>query len=86
MHLSSKGLPAGHAVTIWFVALQNPQLCKKNPCTPVEAMGMPEMDTVAVNGAGRAASHPETANRWGQKRTPSVERPTSLPISTLPTV
>ncbi len=52
MHLSSKGLTPGHAVTIWFVALQNPHLCEKNPCTPVEAMGMVEMETVAVNGGG----------------------------------
>lgn len=52
MHLSSVGLTPGNAVTVWFVALQNPHLCKKNPCTPVEAMGMPEMETVAVNGGG----------------------------------
>ena len=52
MHLTSKDLTPGHAVTIWFVALQNPQLCVNNPCTPVEAMGMPEMETVAVNGGG----------------------------------
>ena len=52
MHLTSKNLTPGNAVTIWFVALQNPHLCKKNPCTPVEAMGMTEMDTVAVNGGG----------------------------------
>ncbi len=52
MHLSTRGLTPGHAVTIWFVALQNPHLCEQNPCSPVEAMGMPEMDTVAVNGGG----------------------------------
>jgi hypothetical protein len=52
MHLTSKDLTPGHAVTIWFVALQNPDLCVKNPCTPMEAMGMPEMETVAVNGGG----------------------------------
>ncbi len=52
MHLSTKDLTPGNAVTIWFVALQNPHLCEKNPCTPFEAMGMPEMETVAVNGGG----------------------------------
>lgn len=52
MHLSTMGLTPGNAVTIWFVAVQNPQLCEKNPCSPVEAMGMSEMDTVAVNGGG----------------------------------
>lgn len=52
MHLTSHGLTPGNAVTIWFVALQNPHLCQKNPCTPGEAMGMPEMETIAVNGGG----------------------------------
>ncbi|MEL6550274.1 MAG: hypothetical protein AAFQ54_08495 [Pseudomonadota bacterium] len=52
MHLTSRGLTPGNAVTIWFVALQNPHLCQKNPCTPFEAMGMAEMETVAVNGGG----------------------------------
>lgn len=52
MHLSSKNLTPGNAVTIWFVALQNPHLCEKNPCTPIEAMGMAEIETVAVNGGG----------------------------------
>lgn len=52
MHLTSKDLTPGHAVTIWFVALQNPHLCEKNPCTPIEAMGKPEMETIAVNGGG----------------------------------
>lgn len=56
MHLASKNLTPGNAVTIWFVALQNPHLCKKNPCTPMEAMGMPEMYTVAVNGGGTVVS------------------------------
>ena len=52
MHLTSKDLTPGNVVTIWFVAIQKPDLCKKNPCTPVEAMGMSEMETVAVNGGG----------------------------------
>ena len=52
MHLVSNGLTPGNVVTIWFVALQNPDLCEKNPCTPIEAMGMPAMETVAVNGGG----------------------------------
>ena len=56
MHLASKNLTPGNAVTIWFVALQNPHLCKKNPCTPKEAMGMPKMNTVAVNGGGTVVS------------------------------
>lgn len=52
MQIMTQGITPGHAITIWFVALQNPHLCKSNPCTPMEAMGMPEMNTVAVNGGG----------------------------------
>lgn len=74
MHLTSKDLTPGHAVTIWFVALQNPALCEKNPCTPMEAMGMPEMETVAVNGGGTVVP----AN--GQ-----VEVSAHLPVGAVPT-
>lgn len=52
MQIVTQGITPGHAVTVWFVALQNPHLCVSNPCTPMEAMGMPEMNTVAVNGGG----------------------------------
>lgn len=52
MHLTTRGLTPGNAVTIWFVAVQNPEACDSNPCSPVEAMGMSETDTVAVNGGG----------------------------------
>lgn len=74
MHLASKNLTPGNAVTIWFVALQNPHLCKKNPCTPVEAMGMPEMETVAVNGGGTVVPAGGT-----------VEVSAHLPIGKVPT-
>ena len=56
MHLTSRGLTPGNAVTVWFVAVQKPELCKKNPCSPVEAMGMAEMESVAVNGGGTVVS------------------------------
>ncbi len=53
MILETSGLEPGHAVTVWFVAIQSPQNCKANPCTPVEAMGMPaEMNPVAANAGG----------------------------------
>ncbi|MEP5759785.1 MAG: hypothetical protein ABJ327_10890, partial [Litoreibacter sp.] len=74
MHLTSKDLTPGHAVTIWFVALQNPHLCKKNPCTPKEAMGMPEMETVAVNGGGTVVPDDGT-----------VEVSAHLPVGDVPT-
>ena len=76
MHLTSRGLTPGNAVTIWFVALQNPQLCKKNPCTPVEAMGLPEMESVAVNGGGTVVAKDGTVEV--SAHLPAGEVPTSL--------
>ncbi len=76
MHLTSKGLTPGHAVTIWFVALQNPHLCDKNPCTPREAMGMPEMETVAVNGGGTVV--PEDGKIEVSAHLPAGDVPTNL--------
>ena len=76
MHLTSKDLTPGNAVTIWFVALQNPQLCKKNPCTPGEAMGMPEMETVAVNGGGTVV--PKDGMVEVSAHLPKGEVPTNL--------
>ena len=76
MHLTSRGLTPGNAVTVWFVALQNPQLCKKNPCTPVEAMGMAEMETVAVNGGGTVVADDGTVEV--SAHLPAGEVPTNL--------
>lgn len=51
--IHSNGLTPGHVVTLWVVAIQNPNLCAANPCTPVEAMGEGvRMNTVAINGGG----------------------------------
>ena len=52
-HVTSNGLTPGNAVTFWLVAVQNPDLCESNPCSPVEAMGEGmKMGTVAINGGG----------------------------------
>ncbi len=51
--LETSQLTPGHAVTVWFVAIQSPENCASNPCSPMEAMGMSDqMDTVATNAGG----------------------------------
>lgn len=52
MAIKSSGLTPGNVVTIWWVAIQNHQNCKANPCTPKEAMsdGM-KMDSVVTLAA-----------------------------------
>lgn len=53
MTLETSKLTPGHAVTVWFVAIQSPENCKANPCSPMEAMGMQdEMNPVATNAGG----------------------------------
>lgn len=53
MQVSTKELKPGHVVTIWWVAIQNPEGCEKRPCGPHEAMGKADvMNTVATNAGG----------------------------------
>jgi hypothetical protein len=53
MAIKSSGLTPGNVVTIWWVAIQNHQNCKANPCTPKEAMGNGiENDSVVSLAAG----------------------------------
>ncbi len=53
MAIKSSGLTPGDVVTVWWVAIQNHQNCKSNPCTPKEAMGNAlENDSVSTLAAG----------------------------------
>jgi len=53
MAIKSSGLTPGDVVTVWWVAIQNPQICKADICTPPEAMGNGmESDTVVRLAAG----------------------------------
>lgn len=38
MAIKSSGLTPGDVVTVWWVAIQNPQVCTAMPCTPEETM------------------------------------------------
>lgn len=51
--LETHSLPPGHVVTVWFVAIQKPQLCSKRPCTPPDGMGKAALvDSVVANAGG----------------------------------
>ena len=61
MQVSTRGLKPGHVVTIWWVAIQNPENCEKRPCGPHEAMGKADMmNTVATNAGGTVVEHDGT--------------------------
>ncbi len=52
MAIKSSGLTPGDVVTVWWVAIQNPLVCKANPCTPVETMSVDsESDSVVALAA-----------------------------------
>ncbi|WP_341861206.1 hypothetical protein [Gymnodinialimonas sp. 57CJ19] len=76
MQIVTEGIAPGHAITVWFVAVQNPHLCQSNPCTPMEAMGMPEMNAVAVNGGGTVV--PEDGEIRVSAFLPAGEVPTNM--------
>ena len=54
MAIKSSGLTPGDVVTVWWVAIQKPQVCKANPCTPVETMvdGAKSDSVVALAASG----------------------------------
>lgn len=55
--LETSELKPGHAVTVWFVAIQAPENCETNPCSPMEAMGMEDtMNPIATNAGGAVVS------------------------------
>lgn len=57
MILETSDLTPGHAITVWFVAIQSPENCASNPCTPMEAMGMADkMNPIATNAGGAVVS------------------------------
>jgi hypothetical protein len=52
MAIRSSGLTAGDVVTVWWVAIQNPQVCSAVPCTPAETMtAASESDSVVALAA-----------------------------------
>ncbi len=38
-HVQSTDLTAGHAYTLWFVAINAPSQCAASPCTPADVLG-----------------------------------------------
>lgn len=63
MAIKSSGLTPGHVVTIWWVAIQNHQNCKANPCSPQDAMGNPiENDVVLKLAVGGVVAEDGTVS------------------------
>ena len=53
MAVKSTGLTPGDVVTIWWVAIQKPEMCAESPCSPKDAMGNSAVvDSVVTLAAG----------------------------------
>lgn len=53
MAIKSSGLTPGDVVTVWWVAIQNPSVCKDSPCAPDETMlDGQQSDSVVTLAAG----------------------------------
>ena len=51
-HINTQHLRAGHAYTVWFVVLNNPDACLATPCSAVDILQRAETDAQVTYGAG----------------------------------
>lgn len=66
MAVRSSGLTPGDVVTVWWVAIQNPNVCKGETCTPEETMGDGELsDSVVTLAASGVVSDDGTISLAG---------------------
>ena len=63
--LHSSGLPAGQAVTMWFVVFNHPEFCASSPCGPADIPN-PEVKFDALYGGGHVIGGTGTANFGGR--------------------
>lgn len=66
MAVRSSGLKPGDVVTVWWVVIQNPDICKGETCTPQESMGDGELaDAVVTLAASGVVSDDGTISLAG---------------------
>ena len=66
MAIKSSGLTPGDVVTVWWVAIQNPEVCAATPCTPVETMSVDsESDSVVALAASGVVDEDGTISLAG---------------------
>jgi hypothetical protein len=62
--LHSSQLPAGQAVTMWFVVFNYPEFCASSPCGPAD-IGNPDVKFDGLYGGGHVIGADGTANFGG---------------------
>jgi hypothetical protein len=62
--LQSSGLPAGQAVTLWFVVFNYPEFCASSPCSPAD-IGNPDVKFDGLYGGGHVIGANGSGNYGG---------------------
>lgn len=66
MAVRSTGLTPGDVVTIWWVAIQKPEMCESTPCSPKDAMGNSAVvDSITSLAAGGVVAEDGTISLAG---------------------
>jgi hypothetical protein len=61
----SDGIPAGQAVTLWFIVFNNPSECADDPCSIVDLIFNPDAEGDFLVGGGHVIGGSERANLGG---------------------
>ena len=64
----SSGIPAGQAVTLWFIVFNNPSACASDPCSIVDLIFNPAAQGDFLVGGGNVIGGSEQANLGGALR------------------
>jgi len=59
--IQSSGIPAGQAVTLWFIVFNNPSACAGDPCSIVDLIFNPAAEGDFLVGGGRVTGGTQTS-------------------------
>ena len=71
--ISTEGLHAGHAYTIWFVVINNPTACSASPCSGPDILLNPATDSQVSYGTGHISGGSGKAGFAGSARAGAIE-------------
>jgi hypothetical protein len=63
--IQSSGIPAGTAVTLWFIVFNNPSACATDPCSIVDLIFHPAAEGDFLVGGGRVVGDSAEVNLGG---------------------
>ena len=72
-HINTQHLRAGHAYTVWFVVLNNPDACLATPCSAVDILQRAETDAQVTYGAGHVVGGSGRAGFAGAFRSGPID-------------